>query len=211
MSLPKLVIATNNRAKLREFAELLEGSGFELVTPGDLGLEWEVEETGASFEENARMKAVDAARAAGLPALADDSGLEVDYLDGRPGIFSARYAGGSRTSADIAESEQIRLLLDEMRGVPDERRAARFRCVIAVATPAGDVHTFDGVFEGRIGHEPRGENGFGYDPIFVVPERGVTSAELPRDEKDAISHRGQALRKARVVLEQMARDDQHTA
>ena len=209
--MPTLVIATNNKGKLREFRRLLDGAGWALLTPADLGIAWEVEETGQTFEENATLKALDAMRATGHIALADDSGLEVDHLGGRPGIFSARYAGGSRTSADIAESEQNRLLLDEMRGVPDERRGARFRCVIAIATPAGGVHTFDGVFEGRIGHEPRGENGFGYDPIFVVPERGVTSAELPRDEKDAISHRGQALRKARVVLEQMARDAQHTA
>jgi XTP/dITP diphosphohydrolase len=204
---PKLVIATNNQGKLREFERLLAGSGFDLVTPRDLGLDWEVEETGATFEENARLKAVDAARVTGLVALADDSGLEVDHLGGRPGIFSARYAGGSRTSATISEAEQLRLLLGEMDGVPDAQRTARFRCVIAIAAPAGDVRCVDGVFEGRIGYEPRGENGFGYDPIFVVPERGVTSAQLDPDEKNAMSHRGQAARKALGILKDMAGDD----
>jgi XTP/dITP diphosphohydrolase len=204
VSLPKLVIATNSRAKLREFEELLEGSGFELVTPRDLGLEWEVEETGASFEENARLKAVDAARAAGLPALADDSGLEVDYLDGRPGIFSARYAGPDRTGGSLTEREQCEMILRELEGVPDEERSARFRCAIAIATPDGAVRSVDGVFEGQIGHEVRGEHGFGYDPIFLLPERGVTSAELPPTEKNAISHRGQAARKALAILRTMS-------
>jgi XTP/dITP diphosphohydrolase len=206
----KLVIATNNQGKLREFERLLAGSGFELTTPRGLGLDWEVEETGSTFEENATLKALDAARVSGLIALADDSGLEVDHLGGRPGIFSARYAGRDRTSGDISEQEQVRLLLAEMQGVPDASRAARFRCVIAIATREGDVRTVDGVFEGRIAHEPRGENGFGYDPIFLLPELGVTSAELPPDEKNAISHRGQAARKALALLKEM-RDDDATA
>jgi XTP/dITP diphosphohydrolase len=203
---PKLVIATNNRGKLREFQRLLAGSGFELVTPADLGLQWEVEETGSSFEENARLKAADAARAAGLPALADDSGLEVDHLDGRPGIFSARYAGGDLTDGSLNEREQCEMILREMQGVPDEQRSARFRCVIAIATPDGATQTVDGVFEGRIGHEIRGEHGFGYDPIFLVRGRDVTSAELPPDEKNAISHRGQAARKALAILKAMSHD-----
>jgi XTP/dITP diphosphohydrolase len=203
---PKLVIATNNRGKLREFQQLLAGSGFQLVTPGDLGLRWEVEETGSSFEENARLKAVDAARATGLPALADDSGLEVDYLDGRPGIFSARYAGGDRTNGSLNEREQCEMILQELHGVPDAQRTARFRCVIAIATPDGATQTVDGLFEGRIGHEIRGEHGFGYDPIFLVRGRDVTSAELPPDEKNAISHRGQAARKALAILKAMPHD-----
>jgi XTP/dITP diphosphohydrolase len=203
-ALPKLVLATNNPGKLREFERLLDGSGFELVTPGDLGLAWDVEETGASFEENARLKAVDAARVTGLPALADDSGLEVDHLDGRPGIFSARYAGGDRTDVTLDEREQCEMILREMRGVPEEGRTARFRCVIAIATPDGQVSTVDGVFEGRIAHEIRGEGGFGYDPIFMVAERGVTSAELEAGEKDALSHRGQAARKALPILRAMS-------
>lgn len=200
----KLVIATNNPGKLREFQRLLDGCGFELVTPGDLGVNFDPAETGSTFAENATIKAVEAARACGLVALADDSGLEVDHLGGRPGIFSARYAGGDRTDPDISEARQLELLLDEMHGVPDAQRTARFRCVIAIATPAGGVQLVDGVWEGRIGHEARGTHGFGYDPVFVVPDRGVTSAELPRDEKNRISHRAQAAAKARELLRKVS-------
>lgn len=201
-----LVIATNNHGKLREFKELFAGSGFDLTTPRHLGYSFDVDETGATFAENAKLKAIAAAQLTGLPALADDSGLEVDALDGRPGVYSARYAGGSRTADGMDEREQCRIILAELAGVPDERRAARFRCVIAVATPAGDVRYADGVFEGRIGYEPRGDNGFGYDPIFVVAGRDVTSAELPPDEKNAISHRGQAARKALEILKELSRE-----
>lgn len=200
----RLVIATNNAGKLREFRELLSGCGFELVSPADLGVALDIEETGSTFDENARVKAVAAARLTGLVALADDSGLEVDHLGGRPGIFSARYAGGDRTSGDMSEEGQCRIVLDELRGVPDERRTARFRCVIAIATPGGDVHTAEGVLDGRIAREPRGENGFGYDPIFFVPELGKTSAELPAPQKNAVSHRGQAAFKACEALRRMA-------
>ncbi len=204
---PKLVIATTNQGKLREFRELLDGSGFELVTPADLGREWSVEETGTTFEANAILKAVDAARVCGLLALADDSGLEVDALGGRPGIFSARYAGGDRTSDTLTEREQVAILLGELAGVPDVKRGARFRCVIAIARPdGGDVQTVDGVFEGHIAHEARGEFGFGYDPVFLVPELGKTSAELPAHEKNTISHRGQAALKARELLRMMSSD-----
>jgi XTP/dITP diphosphohydrolase len=205
--MPKLVVATNNPGKLREFERLLGGCGFELVTPRDLGIAWAVEETGSSFEENARLKAVDAAHVCNMLALADDSGLEVDHLGGRPGIFSARYAGRDRTSASISEPEQRRLLLGEMTDVPEDQRTARFRCVIAIARPSGEVRTVDGVFEGHIAHEERGENGFGYDPIFLVPARGLTSAELSSEEKDAMSHRGKAARKACDLLRELARDD----
>lgn len=206
MSAPRLVVATNNRGKLLELQRMLAGSGFELVTPGDLGIDWSVEETGSSFDENARLKAVDAARVCGLPALADDSGLEIDHLGGRPGIFSARYAGPGRTVEGMDEREQCRLILGEMEGVADAERTARFRCVIALATPEGAVRTVDGVFEGRIAHEPRGENGFGYDPIFLLPDRGLTSAELEPDEKDRISHRGAAARAALPILQELRRD-----
>jgi XTP/dITP diphosphohydrolase len=204
VSAPKLVIATNNPGKLREFRELLDGCGFELVTPADLGVPFGPEETGATFEENAKIKAVEAARATGLISLADDSGLEVDALAGRPGIFSARYAGAGMTDPELSDEDRVRIVLDEMRGVPDDRRSARFRCVIAIATPGGTVQTVEGVFEGRLTHEPRGANGFGYDPIFLVPELGKTSAELPPEEKNAMSHRGQAALKAREVLRQMS-------
>jgi XTP/dITP diphosphohydrolase len=203
MPLPRLVIATNNPGKLREFEQLLAGCGFALVTPAQLGVEFGPEETGATFEENAKIKAIEAARICGLPALADDSGLEVDELGWRPGVFSARYAGGGRTDATLTDEQRVDIVLSEMEGVPEERRGARFRCVIAVATPAGGVQTVEGVFEGRIGHAPKGRNGFGYDPIFFVPELGVTSAELAPDRKNEISHRGRAAVEARKLLKEL--------
>ena len=206
MSQPLLVIATNNQGKLREFRALLAGCGFELRTPADLGYAFDIEETGSTFAENARLKALAAARLTGALALADDSGLEVDHLGGRPGIFSARYAGGDRTADGMAEDEQCRIVLAEMAGVPDAQRTARFRCVIAGATPAGDVLYAEGVFEGRIGYEMRGDNGFGYDPIFVLAGRDVTSAELSREEKNAISHRGPPARKALEMLKERVRE-----
>lgn len=195
LNMPRLLIATNNAGKVKEFRELLDGCGWELVTPQDIGLSLEVEESGQTYAENATMKAQAYAHASGLPALADDSGLEVDALDGRPGIHSARYAGAGRT-----DQERVKTLLDELRDVPDDRRTARFRAVIAIKTPEREVELVEGSVEGRIGHAPRGENGFGYDPIFVLPERGLTTAELPSGEKNSISHRGIAARKARVVL-----------
>ncbi|MGH7621050.1 MAG: RdgB/HAM1 family non-canonical purine NTP pyrophosphatase [Gemmatimonadaceae bacterium] len=200
----RLVIGTNNRGKLREFRELLDGCGFELVTPAELGVDFGPEETGSTFAENATIKAVAAMQATGLVALADDSGLEVDYLGRRPGIFSARYAGGDRTDPALSDEDRVQIVLDEMTGVPEEQRAARFRCVIAIATPGGEVQTVDGVFEGRIAEAPRGENGFGYDPIFLVPQLRVTSAELPPAEKNAMSHRGQAALKACEILRQVS-------
>ncbi len=203
----KLVVATNNRGKVREFEQLLAGCGFELVTPRDLGLEFAPEETGSTYAENATLKAVEAARLSGLTALADDSGLEVDALDGRPGLFSARYAGGSRTSDDIAESEQLRLLLGEIAGVPDEQRTARFVCAIAIVEPGKDVRVVQSAWGGHIAHDPRGEHGFGYDPIFIVPGYGgKTSAELPPDQKNRMSHRGQAAAMALELLKELSRD-----
>ena len=203
-NVPKLVLATNNQGKLREFRELLAGCGFELVTPRDLGHVFDVEETGTTFRENAELKARAAAELTGLLALADDSGLEVDALGGRPGVVSARYAGGSETRAGMDPDEQCRIVLRELEGVPDERRTARFRAVIAIADPAGDVRFAEGTFEGRIGHELRGEHGFGYDPIFLVAGRDVTSAELLPDEKNRISHRGQAAQAALEILKEIA-------
>lgn len=205
MAPPVLVVATNNAGKLREFRRLLDGCGFDLVTPAELGVPFDVEETGTTFEENATLKAVAAARLTGCVALADDSGLEVHYLGGRPGIFSARYAGGDRTDPALSDEDRVEVLLSEMDGVPDDRRGARFRCVIAIADAESDeVRTVDGAWEGSVGHAPRGERGFGYDPVFVVPGRGVTGAELDPDEKDRLSHRGQAARKARELLRHMA-------
>ena len=198
--MPKLLLATNNAGKVAELRQILDGCGWELVTPADAGLDMEVGETGQGYAENATIKAVAFAQASGLTALADDSGIEVDALDGRPGALSARYAGPNRTDA-----ERVAKLIEELRDVPDERRTARFRCVIAIASPQGEVDLVEGTVEGRIAREPRGENGFGYDPAFLLPERGLTMAELPPDEKHAVSHRGAAARAARKVLEKMLR------
>jgi XTP/dITP diphosphohydrolase len=196
--MPRLLLATNNPGKVKEFRELLDGCGWELVTPADIGLSLDVEESGGTFAENAALKAEAYAKASGLVALADDSGLEVDALDGRPGIHSARYAGEDRT-----DQKRVTKLLEELERVPDSRRKARFRAVIAIKAPKGDIRLVEGTVEGGIGHEPRGDNGFGYDPVFVLPDRGLTTAELPSDEKNAISHRGTAARKAKLILESM--------
>ena len=196
--MPRLLIATKNAGKAAEFRQLLEGCGWEMVTPAELGLNVQAEETGQTYAENATIKAVEYAQASGLVTLADDSGLEVDALGGRPGVLSARYAGPDRT-----DQERVQALLQELSGVPDQRRTARFRAVIAIAEPSGKVELVEGAVEGRIAHEPRGESGFGYDPIFLLPVRGVTTAELPPDEKNAVSHRGAAAREALVVLERM--------
>ena len=199
--MPRLLLATNNPGKIAEFRQLLDGCGWEIVTPAELGLNLEIEESGQTYSENATIKAVGYAQASGLVALADDSGLEVDALGGRPGVLSARYAGADRT-----DPERVQALLQELAGVPDEERSARFRAVIVIADGEGRVEQVEGTVEGRIAHEPRGENGFGYDPIFLLPERGLTTAELPPYEKHAISHRGVAARKARVVLERWLRE-----
>ncbi len=196
--MPKLIIATNNPGKFREFQQLLESCGWELVAPGDLGIDIDVEESGQTYAENARIKATAYAKASGLVALADDSGIEVDALDGRPGVHSARYGGPGLSDAD-----RVQLLLRELADVPDDRRTARFRAVIAIATPDGEVRYAEGVVEGRIGREPRGENGFGYDPVFVLPDRGLTTAQLSPEEKNRISHRGRAAERAKAILKEM--------
>ncbi len=199
--MPRLLLATNNPGKAAEFRQLLAGCGWDLVTPAELGLTIQVEETGQTYAENATLKAVEYMRAGGLVTLADDSGLEVDAMDGRPGVLSARYAGADRT-----DQERVQAMLQELAGVPGDERTARFRCVIAIADTTGRVELVDGTVEGRIGHEPRGENGFGYDPIFLLPDRGMTTAELSPDEKNAISHRAVAAQKARTVLERWLRE-----
>jgi XTP/dITP diphosphohydrolase len=197
----RLLLASNNPGKAAEYRALLQGCGWELVTPRDLGLHLEVEEAGKGYAENARIKAEAFAKASGLPALADDSGIEVDALGGAPGPLSARFGGD-----DISDAQRVALLLERLKGVPPERRSARFRCLIAVARPEGEVSFFEGQCEGRIAEEPRGESGFGYDPVFLLPERGITIAELPPEEKNAISHRGRAARQARAFLEGLIRE-----
>jgi XTP/dITP diphosphohydrolase len=196
--LTKLLVATNNPGKVREYRELLSDLRVEITFPAQEGLTLDVEECGDTFEENARIKALAYAQASGLLTLADDSGLEVDALNGAPGVRSARYAG-----PDANDTERYRKLLAALADVPDERRSARFRCVVALARPDGTVHTADGTCEGEIGFQPRGKHGFGYDPIFVVTDQGgQTMAELSPSLKNRISHRSRALTAARPLLAQ---------
>lgn len=191
----KLLVASNNPGKLKEYADLLDRLPVTLTSPVQEGLSLAVDESGATFAENAILKARAYAEASGLLTLADDSGLEVDALDGAPGVRSARYAGEGASDED-----RYRLLLRNLAGVPQGKRTARFRCVVAVATPQGKVHTAEGRCEGIIGFEPRGTHGFGYDPVFYLPDRGQTMAELPPTVKNRISHRGRAVQAALPVL-----------
>ena len=195
-------MGTTNEHKLTELREILGGLPLTLVTPADVGLDIDPEETGSTFAENAQLKAAAFAQASGLPALADDSGLEVDALGGEPGVHSKRYAGPSATDQD-----RIALVLSKLQRVPDADRTARFRCVMALATPEDLVGLADGTCEGRIAHAPRGSRGFGYDPIFFVPALGRTIAELPATEKHAISHRGRAGRAARDLIARWLADN----
>ena len=195
----RLLIATNNVGKVREYAELLAGSGFDLFRLADVGLDNEVEETGATFTENASLKARAYGLASGLLTLADDSGLEVDALGGAPGVHSARYAGPGATDAD-----RIRKLLAALDGVPWEKRTANFRCIIALSWPDGHLETFEGRCDGVIAFEPKGTNGFGFDPVFYMPEYNCTMAELPMDIKNRISHRGRA---AALVCERLQAEE----
>ena len=183
----RLLLGTSSEKKIAELKEIFAGLPVTLVTPSELGLTLDPEETGSTFEENARLKARAFAGASGLPALADDSGLEVDALGGEPGVYSKRYAG-----PDATDEDRIAFLLAKLEGAPQARRTARFRCVMALTTPDEEIGAVDGTCEGRIALAPRGSNGFGYDPIFLLPERGKTMAELSSPEKHAISHRGRA-------------------
>ncbi|MCJ7426783.1 MAG: XTP/dITP diphosphatase [Dehalococcoidales bacterium] len=195
--MPKLLLATNNKGKAREYKSLLQGIPFELVTPAEVGISTEVVEVGRSFEENARLKATTRAAESRLLALADDSGLEVDALGGEPGTLSARYAGEGASDRD-----RVSYLLTKLEGVPREKRTARFRCVIAIATPEGEVELCSGECEGIIAFEPRGDRGFGYDPIFYLPELKKTMAELSPELKNKVSHRGRAAEKASQLLKE---------
>lgn len=190
----RLLVATTNRGKLAEFRAMLAGLPFDLVDLSDVGIQDEIEETDATFEQNARLKAEGYARLSGLLTLADDSGLEVVALGGEPGVFSARYGGEPSTEG------RNQLLLRKLHGVPFSDRSARFVCVIAIADASGVIETAEGVVEGVIEFEPRGEGGFGYDPLFLLPDRGLTMAELDPAEKNRISHRAVALRKVRPLL-----------
>jgi len=193
----QLLIASANKGKVAEYRELLDGLECDLLSVQDAGISGEVEETGSTYEENARLKAVTCAGRSGLITLADDSGLEVDALGGEPGIRSARYAGANATDA-----QRVAYLLAKLKDVPVGQRAARFVCVIAIATPGGEVTFCRGECPGAIVTQPRGDRGFGYDPAFLLPEMGVTVAELPSETKNRLSHRGRAAAIARQVLQQ---------
>jgi XTP/dITP diphosphohydrolase len=194
--MPKLLLSTGNKGKVEEYRELLKGLPYELVTPHDVGITTVVEETGETLEENAQLKAVALCRESKLITLADDSGLFVDALDGAPGIKSARYAG-----EHASDSDRVKYLLSKLRDVPPESRTARFKCVIAVAIPPDcRVKYASGECEGVITFAPKGNGGFGYDPVFFFKEFGKTMAELPMDLKNRVSHRGKAAVKAREIL-----------
>jgi len=193
-----LLVATNNAGKVREYETLLAGLPVTLVTPALAGIQMDVDENGATFEENALIKARAFGEASGLTTLADDSGLEVDALGGAPGIRSARYAGEPATDAD-----RYNRLLGALRDVLAGERTARFRCVIAIVLPDGRSFTFPGKCEGVIGEEPRGSHGFGYDPVFYMPALGLTMAEISPEVKDRVSHRGRAAMRMRPFLREL--------
>lgn len=200
----EILVATTNPGKLREYQEIFAGLPLHLTTLTEQGIDLEVEETGATFTENALLKAHAYAKASGLLTLADDSGLEIDALGGEPGVHSARWP-----TSDTPYAERFKIIFARLAGLPPEQRAARFRCVIALARPDGWATTVEGVVEGRIADEPRGTNGFGYDPIFLYPALGRTTAELPPEEKHRISHRGRAARAAREVLVRLIEGNQY--
>lgn len=185
----RIIFATGNEGKLKEIREIMKEIGYDTVSMKEAGCSVPIVENGTTFEENSLIKARTVCKACGEITLADDSGLVIDALGGEPGIYSARWMGED-TPYEIKNTE----ILKRMKDVPEEKRTARFVCVISAVFPDGRELTAKGVFEGRIGHEISGRNGFGYDPIFCVPEKGCTSAELSSDEKNRISHRGQALR-----------------
>lgn len=191
----KIIFATGNEGKMKEIREILADLDAEVLSLKDAGIQADVVEDGKTFEENAIIKAKAICEMTGEIVLADDSGLEIDYLNGEPGVYSARYMG-ENTSYRIKNAN----LIQRLNGVPDEQRTARFVCVIAAAFPDGTVKTAYGAMEGIIGYEEAGENGFGYDPIFYLPEYGKTSAEISMEEKNEISHRGKALRAIKEML-----------
>ena len=193
--MPKLLIATNNRGKLKELGSILDPLPFQLTTLAEEGIDISVEETGATLEANALLKATICVEASQLLTLADDSGLEVEALGGEPGVMSARYAGENAT-----DEERVTYLLSKLRDLPWEKRQARFRCVIAIAHPSGETQLCEGECSGFISLEPRGTQGFGYDPVFYLPDLDKTMAELPPEQKNRLSHRARAAEKAREIL-----------
>lgn len=191
-----LLLATTNRHKVEELRTIFADLPWQLFSLNDLHIDMDVEETGTTFQENSELKARAYAHAAGMLVLAEDSGLEIDALDGAPGVYSARFLG-----ADTSYAQRFDYILTHLRNVPSERRTARFHSVITLAEPSGYHRSVEGVIEGIIADAPRGNNGFGYDPIFFVPEFNMTTAEMSSEQKNRISHRGQAALKARKLLE----------
>jgi XTP/dITP diphosphohydrolase len=195
MALTKLLIASNNNHKVTEFRRLFGHLPIDLLTPNDLNLNLDVDETGDTFEANARLKAHAFAEASGLPALADDSGIEVDALDGRPGVLSARYGGEG-----LDDAGRVQLLLQEMASIPDGKRACRYRVVLVLVDHTEPEESTEGRCEGQVARQTSGANGFGYDPIFYVPAYGKSIADISSDQKDEISHRGIAARAMAEIL-----------
>lgn len=193
----KVVIATKNKGKVNDFKAIFQPLGYEVASMFDVAPNMEIEETGETFEENAILKAETLAKKLNMIVIADDSGLEIDALGGEPGVYSARYAGDHDDEANIIK------VLKKMEHVKDEERTARFVCVLAIAAPNMKTFTVKGTCEGLISKEKRGTNGFGYDPIFYIPEQNKTMAELTAEEKGAISHRGNAIRKLKNQLPQL--------
>ncbi|MEG7333615.1 XTP/dITP diphosphatase [Bacillus sp. 0102A] len=190
------IIATHNPGKVKEFKEILEPKGYDVKSLAEIGYTEEIEETGHTFEENAVLKAEAVAKAVNKMVIADDSGLSIDNLGGSPGVYSARYAGEQKD-----DQANIVKVLGELKGIEKEQRTARFRCALAVSIPGEETKTVEGHVEGYIAEEPRGEYGFGYDPIFIVKDKDKTMAELTSDEKNKISHRADALKKLSKLLE----------
>lgn len=200
-----VIIATKNKGKAKEFESLFSPRGYEVKTLLDIPDAPDVEETGTTFEENAILKAEEIAGRLGCIVISDDSGLMVDALDGRPGVYSARYAGLQKD--DQANMDK---LLRELEDVPEEKRTARFYCALAVASPSQETLTVSGTMEGFITEAPRGENGFGYDPVFFVKEQGKTTAEMSQEEKNKISHRGRALQALEHKLDSFLKEEGET-
>lgn len=198
----RIVFATGNENKMVEIRQILGDLGWEILSMKEAGISVDIEENGSTFEENALIKAKAVAEFCRDIVLADDSGLEIDYLNKEPGIYSARYAG-ENTSYEIKNQ----MLLDRLKGVPRQQRTARFVCAIAAAVPGREPIVVRGTIEGYIGDEPAGENGFGYDPIFYVPDLNCSTAELSMEEKNARSHRGNALREMRAKLKELLEDE----
>lgn len=197
----RIIFATGNQDKMKEIRMILADLGMEILSMKEAGIELDIVEDGSTFEENAMIKAKAVAEVSPEDiVLADDSGLEIDYLNKEPGIYSARYAG-----VDTSYTIKNNMLLERLQGVPDEKRTARFVCAIAAVFPDGTEETVRGIIEGRIGYEIAGNHGFGYDPIFYLPEYGCTTAELEPDQKNELSHRGNALRAMRPIIERKMR------